>query len=429
MIAGLLLSWLVISFSLVANLAPGSPGLALSLRSDDPVALLRLAEEHLDATGDTSAGSGGPAAPAPAEMRDPVALRRSRFQSDPEITALARRAAVADPLNARALRLLGEAADAGAAAEKGAGSTQQTAGFMGAAARLSSREAVAVEWMMRYAMAARDVPAAIAHADTLMRAYPAVISAFAAPFGRLLQDRDVAPHLMAVLKQNPPWREGFLISMLGSLTDPRMPLDVLFALKATDSPPTANELRAYVQFLLQHKLYELSYYTWLQFLPPEQLRRAGFLFNADFRFDPSGFPYDWAMVAGAGVNVELIPGRDATRTLRIVFGEGRAQFNGVSQVLLLPPGRYTFRNDYRGQLRGRRGLEWRVQCAGAEKSIGRGAIPVGRIADWTRGSFQIQVPAQDCRAQVLRLVIDARSTSELLIDGEILIKGLAIAAE
>ncbi len=423
--AGLLLAWLVISYSLVAHLAPTSPVSALSLRSDDPVALLRLAEERLDAPRQNRDQGSPDASP----KLDPVALRRSRLQSDPEISALARKAVAADPLNAPALRLLGEAVEVGGTAGTETERIERTAGFMRGAARLSAREAIAVEWMMRYAMATKNFPVVVANADVLMRAYPGVIGPLAAPLGRLLEDKVFAPHLLAVLKQNPPWREGLLTGMLGSLADARMPLDVLYALKATEHPPTVNELRAYVRYLLQHKFYELSYYTWLQFLPPEQLSRAGFLFNADFRLDPSGFPYDWAIAQGSGVNIELVPGAGSERTLRIVFGEGRAQFNGVSQVTLLSPGRYTFRNDYRGQLAGRRGLEWRMRCAETEKQIGHGAIPVGRVVNWTRTSFQFEVPAQGCRAQVVHLTIAARSTSELLIEGEIFIKGLAIARE
>lgn len=431
LMAGLLLAWLVIAYTFAANLAQTAPASALRLRASDPVALLRLAEDRLDGKADGD----NQTAPLAPQLLDPVALRRSRLQANADIGDLARRVVQADPLNARAMRLLGEAADANAALEprepggSEAAKMQRTAGFMRAAARLSAREAVAVEWMMRYAMTTQDFPAAVAYADTLMRSYPAVIATFSAPFGRLLGDKAFAPHLMAVLEQNPPWRENLLISMLGTLTDARMPLDVLFALKATEHPPTVNELRAYVQFLAQHKLYEMSYYTWLQFLPAEHLRRAGFLFNADFKFDPSGFPFDWAIEQGSGVNVELVPDASAGRTLRIVFGEGRAQFRGVSQVMLLSPGHYTFRNDYRGQLAGRRGLEWRVRCLGTEKMIGHGPIPVGRVADWTRGSFQFVVPAQDCRAQVVQLLIDARSPSELLIEGEILINGLSIVRE
>ena len=93
LVAGLLLAWLVISFTLVANLAPTSPGLALSLRPGDPVALLRLAEDRLDAQGQIRDRGSLDAS----RQLDPVAQRRSRLQSDPEIGALARKAVHADP--------------------------------------------------------------------------------------------------------------------------------------------------------------------------------------------------------------------------------------------------------------------------------------------------------------------------------------------
>ena len=258
-----------------------------------------------------------------------------------------------------------------------------------------------------------------------------LIEPFIGPLVRMLENKQAAPLLIAILKQNPPWRAPFITSMPGAMSNARLPLDVLLSLKGTEHPPSARELQTYLHFLLQHKFYELSYYTWLQFLPPEQLSHAGYLFNANFLMDPSGMPFDWAIGRGAGVNVELVPDTDGEpgRLLRVVFGEGRAQFQGVSQATLLPPGRFKFRSVYKGRLAGRRGLEWRVRCAETEKIVGRGAIPVGTAATWTKAGFAFEIPAQDCRSQVVHLVIDARSTSELLVEGEIWIKHLAIARD
>ena len=150
---GLLLAWLIVSHSLVALLSRSAPELALWLEPDNSVALLRLSEQRLDEKPRLpEKGTGA--------KRDPVAERAARLRSEPEIQALARRALQADPLNARALRLLGEATDAGAAGAKGeAASAARAAGFMRAAARLSGREAVATEWMMRYSLAQKDFPA------------------------------------------------------------------------------------------------------------------------------------------------------------------------------------------------------------------------------------------------------------------------------
>ena len=42
----------------------------------------------------------------------------------------------------------------------------------------------------------------------------------------------------------------------------------LLSLKATPTPPTADELDGYLTYLVDHKFYNLAYYAWLQFLLP-----------------------------------------------------------------------------------------------------------------------------------------------------------------
>ena len=425
---GLVLAWLVLAHGLVAILSRTSPEFVLQWRAEEPAALLRLAEEHLNAKSAAAPAVSGQTA----AKRDLLAERRELLRSDPEITGLARRALLADPLNARAMRILGEVAAAGLEqAPDPAAQLERTASYMRAAAMLSARDAAAVEWMVRYAMATQDYTAAATYTDALLRAYPDLIGPFIGPLAGMLENKLSAPPLIAILAQNPPWRRPFVTNLPSAMSNARLPLDILLTLKKSPHPPSAHELQTYVNFLLQNKFYELSYYTWLQFLPPEQLNRAGYLFNSNFLMDPSGMPFDWTIGSGAGVNVELVANTDAEpgRLLRIVFGEGRAQFQGVSQATLLPPGRFKFRSAYKGRLAGRRGLEWRVRCAESQKPVGRGAIPVGTAATWTQIDFAFEVPAQNCRSQVLHLVIDARSTSELLIEGEIWIKRLAISRD
>ena len=392
-------------------------GIGFGVLQSDAASLLEEADRHLQIE---PAAPGGKIA---GTNRFPIEERYHRLRSDPRIKQLAERALLADPLSSRALRLLGEVADASqrAASDTSPQSRQHTEALMRAAARLSGREAIAVDWLMRQAYERKDYSAAMAHADAILRANPEFLLAVMPVLVGLAENKEASPLLANALAENPAWRPIFFAYMLRSIRDARTPLSLMIALKQTAKPPTNRELGDYFVFLLENKFFELAYYTWLQFLPPEQFARAGMLFNGDFQFEPSGFPFDWAMPKGAGVTVEIAPatGGEEGRFLRVVFGEGRAEFRGAFQTTLLAPGRYRLQGQYRGRLNGRRGLEWQVRCGeGGQGPVGKAIIPLVSTPQWTEFVTEFQVPEQNCRAQKILLVLDARSVSEFLVQGE-----------
>jgi hypothetical protein len=235
--------------------------------------------------------------------------------------------------------------------------------------------------------------------------------------------------LEKLLAGNPPWRRAFLSALPRAVSDARTPLVLLLALRRTAQPPTTADVRDYVGLLMQHKFYELAYYTWLQLLPPEQLNGAGLLFNGSFELPPSGLPFDWGLKAGTGVTVDIVqrPDQAGRRALYIEMGPGRVEFGGVTQTLLLAPGSYRLTGKYRGEINGRRGLVWRVACAGATSPLGQSAMMVGAAAAWKSIELAFTVPASGCRAQQLRLDLDARMASEQLVSGSVWYDELAIS--
>ncbi|MET0195151.1 MAG: hypothetical protein ABW200_17460 [Hyphomicrobiaceae bacterium] len=453
---GAALAWQVLAHSLVAHLAEPSPETALRLRSDDPSALINIADRKLNLEhpsqetpaarpgGDTGnripsfARHARKATGSESEQGEPegtqgrakepadTAERLPSNAGDPElrrqVSALAQTALAQDPMNARALRILGQVADA--ASEEAAASK-----LMQAAAQRSRRESVAIFWLMRESFEQKDFATAVQHADVLLRTRPQVAPQVTPTLARIAEHKDASSELRQMLATNPPWRASFFSTLMRNITDARTPLDLLLSLKDTPTPPTSAELREYLALLMRNQFHELAYYVWLQFLPQEQLASAGLLFNGDFESRPSGLPFDWVITAGSGVTIDLArrPDDAGQRALLVEFGHGRADFRGVAQYVMLAPGSYVLKGQYRGQLVGRRGLEWRINCAGAELPIAKTAMVTGVVPAWTEFSVAFTVPDADCRAQQVRLALDARSASEQLVTGSIWYDKLQIA--
>jgi hypothetical protein len=386
------LVWLVMSRSLVAYLAVVAPEEALVLRSTYPTALLKLANTRLDLDS-VDQDAPGPAA-----------------ETSEQVRAWAELALLNEPLNARALRILGQLADG----EDDERATQ----LMEAAAHRSIRESRAVHWLMQKSLEKEDYILAIYYADVLLRTRRRLAEQVMPTLAQMAENKEASGELKMVLAKNPPWRAHFFSTLLNSMSDARTPLDLLLSIKGTPAPPSASELYGYLNFLIGHKFYELAHYAWLQFLPPEQLSSAGLLFNGSFETLPSGMPFDWLIAHGPGVTIDIAarPDQDGQRALFMEFGYGRVEFGRVTQMIMLAPGAYRLTGKYKGQITGRRGLEWRISCAGGAP-LGKSPMVTGGTPQWKAFEFSFTVPDADCRAQHLRLELAARSASEQLVSG------------
>jgi hypothetical protein len=168
----------------------------------------------------------------------------------------------------------------------------------------------------------------------------------------------------------------------------------------------------------------------LQFLPSEELRNAGFLFNGDFMVTPSGLPFDWEITQGSGVTISLLPrsNTNADHGLLVDFEYGRVDYHSVTELIMLAPGTYEFDGKYKGALVGPRGLKWRVACIGeSTKIVGESPMITGKTGDWRSVAFTFSVPVMECPAQYIRLDLDARMTSEQLVSGSMLFDELRIS--
>jgi hypothetical protein len=332
-------------------------------------------------------------------------------------------ALIADPLNARALTVLGQQAD-------GAGEEAATAKFLAAAGRRSIRQSLAVYWLMRESFQKRDYAAAVHYADALLRTRGQAAAQVIPILVQLSEIPGASEPLKSALLAGPRWRPAFLAALASKSTDPRMAIELLLALRQTPAPPTSAELKTSVEALISRNQHELAYYAWLQFLPPEQLSSTGFLFNGSFEMKPSGLPFDWILHGGDGATLEIVerPEQPEQHSLFVELGYGRIEFRGAQQLIMLAPGSYTFAGDYRGELVGKRGLVWRVACADTQTTtLGTSPMVIGVTPNWRTVEFAFSVPEEGCRTQLLRLALDARMSSEQLVSGSLWFDELRLA--
>jgi hypothetical protein len=397
-----IVAWEVTSKTLAAYLTNGASEQALFIRvhQSKSTAVLNLADEKLIEL-DSSPNA------------DPVVIQ--------QIRALAESALFDDPLNSRALRILGQLADK---SHDEARAWQ----FLQAAARYSLNESFAVAWLVDKSFEKKDYETALYYADIFLRTRQHFIDYVMPVLVKIAEDKDASSGLKKLLSDNPPWRPLFIGALPRFVSDARTPLDLLVAMKDSPNPPNANDLAGYLNFLIGRKFYALAYYAWLQFLPAEQLNSLGLLFNGNFESVPSGLPFDWVITPGAGVTIDIASAPDHEgRALVLTFEQGRVDFQGVTQLVMLAPGKYRLDGKYTGEITGQRGLKWRVVCAdGAAEPIGESGMVSGRTSTWKDIEFAFAVPAANCPAQYLRLDLDARMSSERFASGTIWFDDLRI---
>jgi hypothetical protein len=251
---------------------------------------------------------------------------------------------------------------------------------------------------------------------------------FALPIlGRMAEDEVGKKEIKKLFATNPPWRFWFFIEPGLAITDARTPLELLLSLKDTDAPPTPGELQGYIGFLFGSKFYKFSYFVWRQFLPPEQLAHTGLLFNGGFETKPSGALFDWKLepADGAFVDIAPQPGAPDKNALSVEFGQGRVNFGGVWEMVILPPGVYRLTGSYEGNVTGRRGMQWSVLCFGGS-AIGESQMIVGTFPEERQFEFDFKVPRTGCEVQTVRLDLAARTSSEQLVAGLVRFANLSI---
>ncbi|CAJ0888269.1 hypothetical protein AMST5_03863 [freshwater sediment metagenome] len=407
--------YLIVTHSIPAGLAVVEPEAALSLNADDPAAVIVYARQAITEEANRRQREASTKQEAPsAPPQDAVDLD--------QVKAMLRTAIVKDPLNARGFTLLGQIALL-------QNDVKIARRMMTSAITLSPAEWPAADFLMGQSLLANNPQAALYYADLMMRSKGGASSHVPPLLARMAEVPAAQRELAKRLAAAPPWR-GSVLGAFGSidLANPQAPLELLLALKDSPHPPTEAEIAGYINFLLQKKLDTLAYSSWQRFLPPDGLEQVAHLFNGGFERRPSGSPFDWTIGGNSETAVGIFarPDDPKNNALFIRFGQARAAFPTVRQMVVLRPGSYRFSGAITGEILARRGLQWRVTCLEGA-TAGESKMLIGRFPQWEDLAFDVSIPTDNCAAQYVELIHMARSPSEQLASGTVWFDDLSIA--
>jgi hypothetical protein len=376
------------------NLAISDPEGALLIAAWEPVALDELAERQL------TNGSGEPSS----------------------VEDLARRALLSDPFDSRALSLLGLGAERN-------GDLARAEALMSLAAARSWRNPAPHVWLFAQAIRRGKFEEALTQADGLLRVYPQYAETIFPVLTVFGTDPKALAALEGALAANPPWRRSFLVGGVIGVND-RLMTQLYQSLIHGRQPPTADEMKSYLDRLILVGRFEEAYRDWRATRSPAEAP-VRYLYNGNFEAPLDGLPFNWVFdsISGAEIQITEAPDRGNSRALRIQFSGARAKLGRVGQLLMLAPGSYDLELAVKSSsLRTERGPVWQISCAESRVLLAE-TKPVTGTTPWTDLKIRFSVPSSGCNAQWLQLIIPARTASESEIEGEVWFQSFRITPE
>lgn len=315
------------------------------------------------------------------------------------------------PVDGAAFRILGGIADA-------SGESVTAANFYRIAASRNPRDPIVRGKLVEYSLASGRMAESARHLDALLRVSPATGQPVLQGMVRLLSDEALRIALVGRLALDPPWRP-LLPATLSTAPDPAS-AEALLALLATASSPRPDEVALRVSLLERLGRPLAAHNAWRAALPTDAKPFDGLIFDGGFEYGEGPEPYGWRLRSPVGAAVGLDKSRPARglSSLALVFGGRSVDFSGVSQDMVLQPGKYllTLQADL-ALIANERSFAWSVACRGTDQELGRMELPA-QTDGWQGFSLSFEVPVA-CPTQRLALLHDGRNLRERQLSGRI----------
>lgn len=243
-----------------------------------------------------------------------------------------------------------------------------------------------------------------------------------------LTDPAAIPIFAKLLATTPPWRGEFLRRALGEKLDPETAYALIKAMKLTSSNSTTEELRDFINRLLNQKREDTAYFVWLDSLNDSELKKVNLVFDSGFDFQPQNLFFGWTLTQQEGSQSDIVAraAGSADHVLRVQFVGSQGFYGGVEQFTRIPAGAYTFVGQQRTQeLKTSGGLSWRLYCYETNQLITE-TKPLKSDTDWSQFSVRFDVPAEHCDTQFLRLESSSKAALDMAVTGSIYFDDLAI---
>lgn len=364
-----------------------------------------------------------------AAMLDRSALHQITMANGAGDLAAARHSAEqalrSDPLDTRAIALLAMIADR-------RGDRDRADELMNIAAGRTFHDPMIETWMLLRNLQLRDFDAALSHVDVLLRTHPEFEPVTLRMFAEMTGHPSARRAMTDVLATAPTWRLELLTELCDRIAEPDRLIALYSGLYKSPHPPTADELRPYLNRLVASGRYQDAHRDWALMAPPNARRDLDLRpYDGDFSAEPSGMPFDWRLDSVPGARIDIVPSPGGSgRALRVQFSGARIGFKNVSQLLLLAPGVYHLSGLTRASdLQTSRGLWWRIQCAEQPNATLARTDLISGSLPWTSFGVDFRVPDKGCQAQWLKLELPARTATEHQIAGEVWYRNLRISVE
>lgn len=308
------------------------------------------------------------------------------------VELFARRAIENQPINAKALRILGYVADA-------KGDTEMAEKYVRMAAKLSRREPGAQLWLIEASARKGDVRQTLVHYDIALRTKPDTQTILFPRLVNAIEDREIRTALKPYIRAKNGWAAGFLyFANTNSKNLPSLVDLIVETGGLVDAESAKGQELGLLGRLVAEGLFADARRLYLQLPSAKPVRLASAAFDVsdrDARFGPMG----WQLLEDPDAGGGFTGNADDKQTMLSIFANSATTRPVAMKLLYLKPGRYLFSARLANLDRGDSGfLRWQLRCPAIDG-------PPAWIIDSINASLRAElvVPA-NCPVQFLDLI-------------------------